>query len=52
LRNLELIEDTGTSSSSRMLSGEEERIEVLASVFGLHFPEGTRFRGESSPVQA
>jgi len=52
LRNLELIEDTGTSSSSRMLSGEEERLEVLAGVFGLHFPEGTRFPGRAASVQA
>ncbi len=51
LRNLELTEDRGTSSSSRMLSGEEERLEVLASVFGLHFPEGTRFRDRPAPAR-
>jgi N-hydroxyarylamine O-acetyltransferase len=50
LRNLELIEDRGLSSSSRMLAGEEERLQVLASVFGLHFPEGTRFRGPHAAV--
>lgn len=51
LRNLELIEDRGTSSNSRMLADEEERLRILASVFGLHFPEGTRFRGLHAAVQ-
>lgn len=50
LRNLELIEDRGESSHSRMLSGEEERIEVLERIFGLAFPRGTRFRGGSAPA--
>jgi N-hydroxyarylamine O-acetyltransferase len=44
LRNLELTEDRGTHSGSRTLSGEDERLQVLADVFGLHFPDGTRFR--------
>lgn len=48
LRNLELVEDRGTSADSRMLSGEEERIEVLGRVFGLHFPPGTRFRAPAA----
>lgn len=52
LRNLELTEDRGTSSTSRMLSGEEERLRVLDSIFGLHFPEGTRFRGHSAATPA
>lgn len=49
LRNLELTEDRGHSATSRMLSGEEERIEVLGRVFGLQFPAGTRFRAPPAP---
>lgn len=52
LRNLELTEDRGSSSTSRMLSGEEERLQVLDGVFGLHFPEGTRFRGQTAAAHA
>lgn len=52
LRNLELIEDRGASSSSRMLSGEGERLQVLGSVFGLHFPADTRFRGPAASAPA
>ncbi len=52
LRNLELTEDRGTSPTSRMLSGEEERLQVLGSVFGLHFPEGTRFRSSATATPA
>jgi N-hydroxyarylamine O-acetyltransferase len=51
LRNLELIEDRGHAATSRMLSGEEERIEVLGRVFGLRFAAGTRFRGFSADRQ-
>jgi len=43
LRNLELIEDRGTKISSRTLSGPEERLEVLADIFGLRLPAGTQF---------
>jgi N-hydroxyarylamine O-acetyltransferase len=50
LRNLELIEDRGHEVTSRMLSGDQERIEVLGQVFGLHFPAGTRFRDPSGTV--
>ena len=50
LRNLELVDDHGHSSRSRMLSGEEERIEVLDRVFGLRFPRDTRFRGGRKPA--
>jgi len=52
LRNFELTEDRGASSSTRMLSSEQERTQVLASVFGLHFPEGTRFRGPPATMQS
>jgi N-hydroxyarylamine O-acetyltransferase len=48
LRNLELIEDRGATTASRHLAGDEERIEVLARVFGLQFPPGTRFRGPAA----
>ncbi len=44
LRNLELLEDRGETTGSRHLAGDEERIDVLAKVFGLQFPAGTRFR--------
>jgi N-hydroxyarylamine O-acetyltransferase len=47
LRNLELIEDRGATTTSRHLAGDEERIEVLDRVFGLQFPRGTRFRAPS-----
>ena len=52
LRNLELTEDRGYGSVSHMLSGEGERLQVLESIFGLHFPEGTRFRGEPAAKPA
>ena len=48
LRNLEHIEDRGSSTTSRHLAGDEERIELLGRVFGLNFPAGTRFRAAAS----
>lgn len=51
LRNLELVEDRGGALTSRQLSGEAERIEVLGRVFGLQFPADTRFRS-AAPAAA
>lgn len=44
LRNRELIVDDGKTITSRTLAGEVELLEVLAEVFDLRFPHGTRFR--------
>jgi N-hydroxyarylamine O-acetyltransferase len=44
LRNRELIVDDGKTTISRTLAGESELLEVLAGVFDLRFPHGTRFR--------
>ena len=43
LRDREYIEDRGTTSSTRILRDDAELIAVLADVFGLVFPAGTRF---------
>ena len=43
LRNRELTHDTGKSSSSRILSGDAEILQVLDATFGLAFVPGTRF---------
>ncbi|HVN76883.1 MAG TPA: arylamine N-acetyltransferase [Thermoanaerobaculaceae bacterium] len=44
LRGLELTENRGASVATRVLSGDDELLEVLASRFGLRFPPGTRFK--------
>lgn len=43
LRNRELIVDTGTTVTTRVLAGDAEILDVLAETFGLRFPAGTRF---------
>jgi N-hydroxyarylamine O-acetyltransferase len=44
LHNREFTEDFGTTVTRRMLSDDDELLEVLADSFGLYFPAGTRFR--------
>ncbi|MEO8674027.1 MAG: arylamine N-acetyltransferase [Casimicrobiaceae bacterium] len=44
LRNRELIEDRGTTSITRAIGDDDERIAVLAETFGLVFPAETRFK--------
>jgi len=44
LRNRTYIEDRGGESSERTLADDDEVLAVLADVFGLRFPSGTRFR--------
>jgi N-hydroxyarylamine O-acetyltransferase len=44
LRNRTYIEDRGTSVVERTLANDDEVLSVLANVFGLRFPAGTRFR--------
>jgi N-hydroxyarylamine O-acetyltransferase len=43
LRNRELILDRGGTVSRRVLTDDDELLAVLAEVFGLRFPAGTRF---------
>jgi N-hydroxyarylamine O-acetyltransferase len=43
LRNREYTQDRGTTVTRRMLADDEELLAVLAQVFGLRFPAGTRF---------
>jgi N-hydroxyarylamine O-acetyltransferase len=52
LRNLELTEDRGATSSSRHLADDGERLEVLERVFGLPFPAGTRFRAPLPAIES
>lgn len=50
LRNFQLNMDDGVEVVSRMLENEYELLDVLARIFGLHFPAGTRFLGPQSSV--
>lgn len=43
LRNRELVLDRGATVTRRMLADDDELLAVLAEVFGLRFPAGTRF---------
>ena len=43
LRNRELVLDRGVTVTRRALADDDELLAVLAEVFGLHFPAGTRF---------
>jgi N-hydroxyarylamine O-acetyltransferase len=43
LRNRDLLEDRGASTSMRILSDDNEIVKVLREIFGLAFPRGTRF---------
>jgi N-hydroxyarylamine O-acetyltransferase len=43
LRNRELVLDRGASVARRVLADDDELLAVLAEMFGLHFPAGTRF---------
>jgi len=43
LRNRDLILDRGSSVTRRALADDDELLAVLAEIFGLHFPAGTRF---------
>ena len=43
LRNRELVLDRGAGVTRRVLADDEELLAVLAEMFGLHFPAGTRF---------
>ena len=43
LRNRELILDRGATVTRRLLADDDELLAVLAEVFGLRFPAGTRF---------
>jgi N-hydroxyarylamine O-acetyltransferase len=44
LHNREFTEDFGTTVTRRMLSDDDELLNLLADTFGLFFPAGTRFR--------
>jgi len=46
LRNRELTEMNPDGNTTRSLPDDEALLAELASVFGLHFPAGTRFRYE------
>jgi N-hydroxyarylamine O-acetyltransferase len=43
LRNRELVQDLGTTVTKRVLANDDELLAVLAEIFGLRFPAGTRF---------
>ena len=43
LRNRELVLDRGGTATRRVLADDDELLAVLAEVFGLRFPAGTRF---------
>ena len=43
LRNRELVLDRGANVTRRVLADDDELLVVLAEVFGLRFPAGTRF---------
>src|SRR4030095_7882076 len=47
LRNREYTEDRGAEVRERTLADDDEVLKVLADVFGLRFPTGTRFRWRS-----
>jgi N-hydroxyarylamine O-acetyltransferase len=49
LRNRELIQDLGTTVTRRVLADDDELLAVLAEVFGLRFPAGTRFGYREEP---
>lgn len=44
LRNCDLVEDRGDDEITRVVSGDDELLQVLRDSFGLSFAEGTRFR--------
>jgi N-hydroxyarylamine O-acetyltransferase len=44
LRNRDLVRREGGTSTTTAIRGPEHLLEVLAGVFGLSFPPGTRFR--------
>jgi N-hydroxyarylamine O-acetyltransferase len=44
LRNLELSEERPGHTASRTLPDDDALLAALSDIFGLHFPEGTRFR--------
>ncbi len=48
LRGMEIVEDRGERVTTRVLSGEEDLLSVLADTFGLHFPPGTRFQARGA----
>lgn len=50
LRNLQLSMDDGIEVVSQTLENEDELLNVLARIFGLRFPAGTRFLGPQSSV--
>lgn len=50
LKNWELVRDTGETVTSRILANDEELLAVLADVFGLRFPPGTRFSFQEEAV--
>jgi len=43
LRNRELVLDRGATVTRRVLADDDELLAVLAEIFGLRFPAGTRF---------
>jgi N-hydroxyarylamine O-acetyltransferase len=43
LRNREYTEDRGDTATTRLLADDDEVLRVLAEMFGLAFPPGTRF---------
>ena len=43
LRDRELVEDRGETATTRILTGNDELLEVLKHTFRLDFPPGTRF---------
>lgn len=43
LRNREFTVDRGDTATSRVLADDDELLTVLAEIFGLRFPAGTRF---------
>jgi N-hydroxyarylamine O-acetyltransferase len=47
LRNRELVITEGDRSTTRTIADDEELLRVLAEIFDLHFPAGTRFRAMS-----
>lgn len=49
LRNRELVLDRGATVARRVLADDEELLAVLAEIFGLRFPAGTRFGYREEP---
>ena len=44
LRNREFVEERGAAVQTRTIDNDDEILTMLADVFGLRFPAGTRFR--------